>query len=395
MQPKYRQIEKPLFNIREEDPDIIHHFIDVNKTLPSVYQQVGIFVYEQWIDAIKRTFKQHLITWKFEVDDYKQVVIQAAVGDQVLFFRSGRTSSVAQETYILTDEQKKYVINDKISMFMDYEIFYNIRCGVPDETADIANGSKLEVQKELPKIHIIALDPEDGLYIRSMPVRRNDVDLDVHYGKGMQTFHDKQIERIGNTNKGIIIFHGPPGTGKTTYIMRVVHDLANKNKLVIYMPNSMVDMLGSPTLNNFLLDQIGDFNGPTSILIIIEDGERVLLNRKNNPGTADTVSNILNSTDGILNNFLNIQILVTFNSDLKNIDSAVLRKKRAISVKEFGPLSVVDAQNLFDHKNHSFIVKSPMTLAEIYHIIDGHGDEDDILFEEENTNNRSSTLGFR
>jgi len=391
MQPKYRHIDKPLFNIKEEDPDTIHHFIEINKTLPSVYQQVGLFVYEQWIDTVKNTFKQHLISWKFELDDYKQIVIQIATPDQVIFLRSGRTSSVSQETYDLTEEQKKYIIDDEIVMFADYEIFYNIQYGIPEETKDLAKGPKLFTQKELPRINIIASDPESGLYIRSMPVRLNGVDLDIHYGKGMQEFHDKQIERIGNNNKGIIIFHGPPGTGKTTYIMRVVHDLANKNKLVIYMPNSMVDMLGSPSLNNFLLDQLDDLDGSTSILIIIEDGERVLLNRKNNPGTADTVSNILNSTDGILNNFLNIQILVTFNSDLKNIDSAVLRKKRALSIKEFGPLSIEDAQNLFDHKKYEYTVKCPMTLAEIYHIIDEDSDEDDLLGTASNT----KSLGFR
>jgi hypothetical protein len=51
------------------------------------------------------------------------------------------------------------------------------------------------------------------------------------------------------------------------------------------------------------------------------------------------ISNILNLSDGILGDCLNIQIVSTFNTDLKNIDDALLRKGRLIARYKFDALT--------------------------------------------------------
>jgi len=79
----------------------------------------------------------------------------------------------------------------------------------------------------------------------------------------------------------------------------------------------------------------------------------------------NNVSNLLNISDGLLSDCLNVQIICTFNSGLNLVDSALLRKGRLIARYEFGKLDVRKAQKLSEHLGfHQAIVK-PMTLAEI------------------------------
>ena len=62
-----------------------------------------------------------------------------------------------------------------------------------------------------------------------------------------------------------------------------------------------------------------------SKILIIEDAERVISDRESN-GSPAGVSNILNLTDGILGDCLNIQVIATFNMKREKIDQALLRK---------------------------------------------------------------------
>ena len=55
-------------------------------------------------------------------------------------------------------------------------------------------------------------------------------------------------------------------------------------------------------------------------ILILEDAESALQKRD---GRSGAVSNILNLTDGLLSDCLNISIVATFNTETKNIDEAL------------------------------------------------------------------------
>ena len=78
-----------------------------------------------------------------------------------------------------------------------------------------------------------------------------------------------------------------------------------------------------------------------------------------------SVSNLLNISDGLLADFLNVQIICTFNSSLTLVDSALMRKGRLIAKYEFGKLSAGKAQRLSNHLGFDTIINKPMTVAEI------------------------------
>ena len=102
-------------------------------------------------------------------------------------------------------------------------------------------------------------------------------------------------------------------------------------------------------------------NCPNSILLI-EDGENILSKRNGNSNQA--ISNLLNLSDGLLSDCANIQIVATFNTNIANIDEALLRKGRLIARYEFKELELDVAQQL--GKSLNVEITEPCTLAEIY-----------------------------
>jgi type II secretory ATPase GspE/PulE/Tfp pilus assembly ATPase PilB-like protein len=72
-------------------------------------------------------------------------------------------------------------------------------------------------------------------------------DLDLNYGYGFGKFHTDLMNRILTGTKGLVLFHGQPGTGKTYYIRHLLKKMATSKKIVIYMPPNMVDHLTEPS----------------------------------------------------------------------------------------------------------------------------------------------------
>jgi ATP-dependent 26S proteasome regulatory subunit len=103
-------------------------------------------------------------------------------------------------------------------------------------------------------------------------------------------------------------------------------------------------------------------DNPNSVLVI-EDAENIIMQRQ--PGCDSAVSTLLNISDGLLSDFLNVQVICTFNSALSVVDEALLRKGRLIARYEFGRLSLEKAQRLSLHLGNTTVISRPMTIAEI------------------------------
>ena len=82
------------------------------------------------------------------------------------------------------------------------------------------------------------------------------------------------------------------------------------------------------------------------------------------------VSAVLNITDGLLSDCLNIQIICSFNTDISKVDNALLRKGRLIAKYEFSELALEKSQRLAYKLGLDAHINSPMTLADIYNMYD-------------------------
>ncbi len=204
---------------------------------------------------------------------------------------------------------------------------------------------------------MIEHDVDDSFEIR---------DLDVNYGYGFEKFHKELMGRFNTGTKGLVLFHGLPGTGKTYYIRHLLREMANGNKEVIYMPPNMVDHLTEPAFMTFLSGEIREWSSEGKYcVLLIEDAEPLLAKRQEGV-RIQGVTNLLNMTDGLLNDMLNLQIICTFNVDLKKLDSALLRPGRLIARKEFKALNELDANLLAQRLGIKHHFKKPATLGEIY-----------------------------
>ena len=204
----------------------------------------------------------------------------------------------------------------------------------------------------------LVIQTNRGYDTTSFELPKQKLDIELGYGKGFKPIHEKIIHKLNEPkSKGLVLLHGTPGTGKTHYLKYLASKI--KNKRVLFIPPFLADFITSPEMTPFLIQNAGS-------VLFIEDAEKVITDR--NTGGGNGVSNILNITDGILSDILNIQIVATFNMDKKKIDEALLRKGRLIAEHKFDALPIEDAQALINHLGFEYNADKPMTLTEIYNL---------------------------
>ncbi len=242
-----------------------------------------------------------------------------------------------------------------ISLGEDYaEILF---CNKDYEKANnmiLAFSKHKELEKEADfEINIIT-QSNYGLDLKSLAIQPTELDLDLYYNDDFKAVDAVIKERLSKENeKGIVLLHGLPGTGKTTYLRHLIGGLKKK---VLFVSPGVAGNLMNPEFMDLLLDN------PNAVLII-EDAENIIMDRRYS--SQSSVSNLLNISDGLLSDCLNVQIICTFNSAVNMIDEALMRKGRLIARYEFGKLEIAKAQNLSNHLRLDQVISKPMTLAEI------------------------------
>ena len=215
-----------------------------------------------------------------------------------------------------------------------------------------------KIRKERENNIALVIQTNRGYDTTTFELPKQKLDIELGYGKGFKPIHEKIIHKLNEPkSKGLVLLHGTPGTGKTHYLKYLASKI--KNKRVLFIPPFLADFITSPEMTPFLIQNAGS-------VLFIEDAERVITDR--NSGGGNGVSNILNITDGILSDILNIQIVATFNMDKAKIDSALLRKGRLIAEHKFDALPTEDSQALIDHLGFDYKTDKPMTLTEIYNL---------------------------
>jgi hypothetical protein len=202
----------------------------------------------------------------------------------------------------------------------------------------------------------INLVVKNGSYLelKSMEIKRTRLDLDLFYENDFKQTDEIIRKRLNQRNdKGIVLLHGLPGAGKTTYLRYLIGKI---KKRVMFLPPNIAGNLIDPEFIDLLIDN------PNSV-VIIEDAENIIMDRKTSQNSS--VSNLLNISDGLLADFLNVQLICTFNSSLTMVDTALMRKGRLIAKYEFGKLDIRKAQRLSDHFGFHKVIHNPMTIAEI------------------------------
>lgn len=201
-----------------------------------------------------------------------------------------------------------------------------------------------------------------GLDLERLYQKKGFMDDKTFYNDDFAPIDTKIQAFLKDSGSGLVILHGTQGTGKTSYIRGIMR---NTRKKVVYVPAGLTSQMASPSFIHFTIENLEDS------ILVIEDCEQLLMPRDNGKsfGINDGLVNLLNMTDGILGDSLNIKVICTFNTDMKNIDPALLRKGRLKMEYEFKKLTYKKGKDL----NERFALNIPeeelrkgMTLAELF-----------------------------
>ena len=195
------------------------------------------------------------------------------------------------------------------------------------------------------------------LHLREIQVPKGKIDLSENYSDDFLPVHSLLLRELQSKSRsGIVLLHGKSGTGKSTYLNMLISKL--KKDVIILSPR-ILNSLDHPDMVN-TLTQFQDS------ILIVEDAEELITTRDTNRTSG--IAWLLNLTDGLLGDSLKIKVICTFNTPLKNIDEALLRKGRLIARYEFKELSIEKSILLLKKLGvENPEVNSPMTLADIYH----------------------------
>lgn len=271
----------------------------------------------------------------------------------------GRTS---EETLYNCDKRELLIKTKrgKGTKHITLTFYYSHDNGNIDDQYSITRFKRHIIKKKKGNISLIKSHSGGFLDLEEYELKVPKTDLVLNYGKSFKKINDTIVRRLNTDNdKGIVLLHGEPGTGKTTYI-KYLSSLI-KEKQIIFVPPMMAESLTDPTIIPFLMEY-------KNSILIIEDAEKVLGTRENSNNVSQSTSNLLNLTDGILGDCLNIQIVATFNTKRDNIDDAFMRKGRLIAEHKFTKLSINDSNKLLSSLSKDVITDKEMALSDIYNI---------------------------
>ncbi|MEB3040054.1 AAA family ATPase [Capnocytophaga gingivalis] len=210
-------------------------------------------------------------------------------------------------------------------------------------------------QSKKAKVSIL-LKNQNGFDLKTHMIKPFRIDFERMYNDDFLEIHNRVKKSITDENKGVVLFHGIAGSGKTNYIKWLTSQVPNKK--FIFVPTSMIASLTDPSFMGVLIDH-------KNSVLVLEDCENYIAERTAYNSNTDVVSSILNIADGMLSDVLECQLICTFNSDISKIDSALLRKGRLIAEYKFKELTVEKCNSYLRSIGKEPNITSPCSLAEL------------------------------
>ena len=184
----------------------------------------------------------------------------------------------------------------------------------------------------------------------------------LHYPEGTDVWHEEFVAKIVVRKSGLTILEGQPGTGKTSYLRHLMGKLKESHRFY-FIPPSNIGILSEPTFIGFWAGE-QETHSKYKLVVIIEDADAALMSR--GADNRDQVSSILNLSDGMLADFLRLNIICTINCRADDIDQAFLRPGRLLSHRVFERLDPSQAARLAASLGKELPHAQDYSLAEVF-----------------------------
>jgi hypothetical protein len=244
-----------------------------------------------------------------------------------------------------------------------------------------------QATSKTPKLGLLQTS-QHGFHIQNVDLNQNrhmnSAELDLHFGSKIIQLQEHVIKSLNQDPSGLHLFQGVAGSGKTSFLNHLTAELAETHRL-IYLPISAFQFICSPEAIGLWVQLADESKTGKKNVLIIEDAEALIQSREEvGAAQGSVVSTLLNLSDGLLGNVLNLHVIATINTESKNIDHALLRAGRLRTYNEFKALDFDQSKRLADHLGRSLPDQNKTyTLAEIYN------------GEAQKTNEEPSLMGFQ
>ena len=355
-----KQISNNLFvSSQVRSIDLDSWYMELFDTLPvyKYYMEVNRIDEDEEFDIFNKIFNDIIKTGDFEPLNYEYNKVKNNNGiPGVTRPRSSDDTKTSNKYEIYASKFVLVSKTEPVMIVCEYEgITVMSHIGV-DKVNEIVDKylSGYNQEDESVKCYVVVKDPD--MYLNDFTIDLDgDLDFDL-YNEGFEEIHNTIVHSIEKDKNGLYLLYGKPGTGKSTYIRHLIKECRTEKRKFVYVPSKLFEDFTDPAILPFLMRNKG-------CVFIIEDCENLVT--VDGGIRSDGITDLLNMTDGLLADALNIKIICTFNTDYHKIDDALLRPGRCRCKYEFNLLDK-DRANKVAKKLNLPVVNKDVSLAELF-----------------------------
>jgi hypothetical protein len=252
--------------------------------------------------------------------------------------------------------------NSDISTSVDFSFLYKNEYNLKEIEKIIEDIDEFSIKNEVSNsigIDLVTIDSGDIVFENASfdnfdnKLKIDMSNFEILYSSYTINNLNKVIKNIKKNKRGLSVFYGEKGTGKTSIIKYLSKKLYNR---FIYIPNSMIEhTINNPEFNKIL-------KNIDSPLIIIDDCEFILNNSY--PRYNIFSNNLIQMVDGLVSN--NLNIITIFNTNnIDDIDLNIINMNSLIGCVEFKYLSITESNDLSKYLGYKLKYKNKSRLIDI------------------------------
>jgi len=261
-------------------------------------------------------------------------------------------------TEILPSEED-FIINDKVYSKINDDIFIsyvvidrNLDNSIISDVVFYYKSSSFQsVQKIIEELNTCLIDfcEEDDYKLNTLQVNNGSLEIEpietnndkienieLYYNQKTIKSVNKFIKKLKSSDRGISVFWGEKGTGKTSILHYLSHKL---DRIVIYIPINLVETtILDPNFRKFLRK----YQQP---VIVLDDCESIfndIIQRTNS-----VTSNLIQMVDGLLSDYSPVNVICIFNEkNDSEIDDVLFDSNNFLEDIEFSLLTSEESNEL-------------------------------------------------